>query len=69
MFQVEDEYLRDLGFDNLPDKEKAEKIEEIQGCVIEKVMLKIVPLVPNLEELFDEAKQDYKNEILEFREL
>jgi hypothetical protein len=69
MFQIDEKYLKELGLDGLTGKEKAEEVADLYSAAMEKVISKVEPLVPNLEELFDEAKQELKQEILEFRAL
>jgi hypothetical protein len=69
MLYVDEEYLKELNYDNLPAERKAEMIADVEGAIIEKVLEKVQPLVPNLGEIFDEARSEVKKSILDFRAL
>jgi hypothetical protein len=67
VLQVDEKYLKELGFDDLSGKEKDNRIANVQGAILEKVIEKITPKVPDIDKVFEEAKQEFKKEILEFR--
>jgi hypothetical protein len=62
---INEEYLKELGInlDGLSDDEKTDKVVEIQGAIMERVINKLRPTVPNLNELFDEAQQELKADV------
>jgi hypothetical protein len=69
MFQIDDEYLKELGRDNLPAKEKADYVADIRGAVMEKTLEKLSSQVPNLEKLLETSKREVAQEIKDFHAL
>jgi hypothetical protein len=69
MFKIDEEYLKGFGYENLSGKERDEAIREVKEAVIERVVQKLIPKVPELPELFEEAKREFKKEIEDFRSL
>jgi hypothetical protein len=62
---VNEEYLKELGInlDGLSDDEKTNKVIEVQGAIMERVIDKLKLTTPDLEKLFDEAQQELKADI------
>jgi hypothetical protein len=67
MFQIDEEYMKELGYDDLPDEEKSERMTDVEGAIAGRLIRKVEPLVPNFEELFNETKKEFKQDIEKFR--
>lgn len=69
MFQIDEEYLKELGFGELSKEEKLRELNNVYGAIIEKLLKKIAPNIPNFGELINEVKGELKQEITDLRAL